>query len=129
MFRTKKVVPILVLVALLFTFACKGGLVAPVGGELTDKDLALDKYYQALKWYNNTLSNLMANITLLPQAEQQKWIQRADPIKESVDTALAGWKLAVESEDWATLNENRAEFKRLKNKLIDVVLELSQQIG
>jgi len=125
----KKAIPIIVVLAFVFLVGCGGGLVPPQGGELTDKDIALDKYYQALKWSNNTLSNTMANIKLFPVKEQRVWIIRADPIKQGVDSALAGWKLAVDSEDWVDLNANREEFKRLKNELLDLVFELGKLIG
>jgi len=108
---------------------CMGGLVAPAGGQLTDKDLALDKYYQALKWSNNTVENIIANIKLMPVEEQKAWIQRVDPLKTSIDSALALWKEAVGLENYEDVNAQRAEFKRIKNQLLDLLLRVSEPLG
>jgi len=126
---TKKRNLFFILFAVFLITACAGGLVAPPGGELTDKDLAMDVYYQSLKWYNNTLENLMANIPLMPKEEQAGYIGKADVIKRGADTSLAGWKLAIESESYAELSANREGFKNMKNQLIDLLVEIAGKIG
>jgi len=119
------VIPI---VLMFLVMGCASKL-TPVPGEvLTDKEIAMDKYYRVLKGSNNTMSNLMANIKLMPLEDQKKWITRVDPIKEGIDSALAGWKLAIGSGNWEDLDANRAEFKRLKNELLDLILDVSKLI-
>ena len=121
---------ILVLLIMALVMGCTtGGLVPAPGEVLTDKDIALDKYHQALKWTNNMMDNLMANLQLLPVEDRKTWVLRIDPIKKSMDTVLTGWNTAIGSGDYVTLNENRAEFKRLKNSLLDVVLDLALVLG
>lgn len=107
---------------------CGGKLVAPAGGELTKADIALDKYYQSLKWYNNTVESLTANIALFPEEQKKSFIQKADPVIRASRTTLSGVKTAIDAQNWAELNAKRSEFKRLKNELLDIVLELAALI-
>lgn len=112
------------------TVGCPGGgLVPGPSGELTDKDMALDTYYQALRWRNNTVANAIANIKLLPIEDQKAWVQRVDPIKSGMDTALTAWKIAIDSENYEDLDANRQQFKNLKNELLDVLVDLAGKIG
>lgn len=119
----------LVIPALVFVGCPKSGLVPPEGGELTEADVALDTYYQALKWNNNCVANVIANIRLLPADQQKAWVQRFDPIKTGMDATLAGWKLKLDSGDYDTLDQNRAEFKRLKNEMLDVLFDVGKLFG
>lgn len=107
----------------------KGGLVPGPSGELTEKDKALDKYYQALRWRNNTVANAIANIKLLAVEDQKAWVMRVDPIKSGMDTALTAWKIAIDSENYEDLNANRDQFKALKNELLDVLVDLAAHVG
>lgn len=110
--------------------ACpKSGLVPGPEGELTERDIALDKYYQALRWSNNTVSNLMENIKLLPVESQQAWIMRADPIKNGIDTVLAAWKLSIDTGSYDELDAHRQDFKNMKNELLDLLFDIGKVIG
>lgn len=127
-FKGRGLVVLFIFICALILAACGGDkLVAPAGGELTEKDLALDKYYQSLKWYNNTIENLMSNVALLSAEQKQEWIPKADKIKQSADAALSGWKLAIDSEDYAELSANRQKFKLLKNDLVDLLATLAAE--
>jgi hypothetical protein len=75
------------------------------------------------------MANAIANIKLLPVEDQTAWIRRMDPIKSGLDTALAGWKIAIDSENYDDLNANRQQFKNLKNELLDLLLDMAQKIG
>lgn len=110
--------------------ACpKSGLVPQPGTELTDEDMALNAYYQALKWRNNTVENIMANIKLMPIEDRAAWISRAEPIKNATDTALAGWKMAIDAGNYDDLSSQRQQFKALKNELLDLLFDMAQKVG